>query len=179
MKRLKVVKALVLCAMCLISVIGAQAKITFYDWKPKYMGEIHGGYGMTSKVHGIDLYMQRGMIGTMQGISMGRYGDIAIAVDGVIFTHYPEADGIRFSVNPYFAIRPAWPLNEKASVFIDLGFGKMFNVVHDCNVEDFNTIQYGIGARYKRGNISVGMQKFGSGEGSNTLYVKIGLYFGK
>lgn len=150
-----------------------------YDWKPKYMGEIHAGYGTTTKVESMDTYQGRAMLGTMHGVSFGKYGDLGIGVDAIMYTHYWHDDGLRFAANPYFTVRPAYPFSADFAVFLDSAFGATIPVANIHNGETEFTYQFGPGIRYKKMNISLGMQSIGSGKGSTTFYAKLGLYLSK
>lgn len=145
----------------------------------KYMGEIHAGYGTTSKVGDIDTYMGRVMLGTIHGIAFDRYGDVGLGVDAVMLTHYYKDQGLRFMVNPYFSVRPAYPISKKFSVFMDCTLGVSIPVVNmDGGSSEF-TYQFGPGFRFKRMNISLGVQGIGSGEGSTTFFAKLGINLGR
>ena len=172
-------RVLVLLIFCFgVSHIYAQ-----YDWKPKYMGEIHAGYGTTSKVKvedkSIDTYMGRVMLGTTHGVAFGKYGDMGIGVDAVMLTHYYSGEGLRFLVNPYYSVRPAFPTSENFSVFLECTLGAMIPVVNMEGSETEFSFQLGPGIKYKRTNISLGIQNIGSGKGSTTFFAKLGLYLSK
>ena len=148
-------------------------------WKPKYMGELHVGYGTTSKVKSINTYMGRVMLGTIHGIAFDKYGDVGIGVDGVMLTHYYRDHGMRFLVNPYLSVRPAYPLSDNFSVFLDCALGASIPVVNMKGGETEFTYQFGPGIKYKKLNLSLGMQSIGSGDGSITFFAKLGFYLGK
>lgn len=165
--------------LLLVSFFSVTSAYSQYDWKPIYMGEIHAGYGTTSKVDGRDTYFGRVMLGTTHGIAFGKYGDVGIGVDAVMLTHYYSNDGLRFAANPYFDIRPAWPFSDDFAVFLDCALGATIPVI---NLEDGKTeftYQFGPGIRYKKLNISLGMQSIGSRKGSTTFFAKLGLYLSK
>lgn len=145
----------------------------------RYMGEIHTGYGTTSKVKGIDTYMGRVMLGTIQGIALDRYGDVGFGVDGVMLTHYYKDQGMRFLVNPYLSVRPSFPLSEKFSFMLDCALGAYIPVVNMEGGKSEFSYEFGGGFKYKRMNILVGMQSIGSGDGSITFFAKMGIYLGK
>lgn len=170
-----IISALFLCAFFFVGTsVSAQE-----DWRPKYMGEIHVGYGTTSKVSGIDTYMGRVMLGTVHGIAFDRYGDIGVGVDGVMLTHYYANQGLRFYMNPYLSVRPAYPLNKNLSVFMDCALGASIPLINmDGGSTEF-TYHFGPGIRYKRMNFSLGAQGIGSGDGSITFFAKVGIYLGK
>lgn len=168
-------KGLLLLASC----FSATSAYSQYDWKPKYMGEIHAGYATTSKVDGHDLYTGRVMLGTTHGVAFGKYGDLGIGVNAIMLTHYYSGEGLRFAANPYFSVRPAWPFSEDFAVFLDCALGATIPVANmEGGKTDF-TYQLGPGIRYKRLNISLGMQTVGSGKGSTTFFAKLGLYLNK
>lgn len=150
-----------------------------YDWKPKYMGEIHAGYGTTSKVKGNDTYCGRVMLGTTHGVAFGEYGDIGVGVDAVMLTHYYSGEGLRFAANPYFSVRPAYPISNNFAVFLDCALGATIPVVNLEGSDTEFTFQFGPGIRYKKLNVSFGMQNIGSGKGSTTFFAKLGLYLSK
>lgn len=145
----------------------------------KYMGEIHTGYGTTSKVKGFDTYMGRVMLGTIHGIAFDRYGDVGLGVDGVMLTHYYKNQGLRFMVNPYFSVRPSYPLSKNFSVMLDCALGASIPIVNMEGGKTEFTYETGAGFKYKRMNIVVGMQCIGSGEGSTTFFAKLGINLGK
>ena len=148
-------------------------------WSPKYTGDIHVGYGTTSKVYGMNTYLGRVMLGTTQGVAFGRYGHIGLGVDGVMLTHYYRGQGMRCLVNPYFSVRPTFPLSRKFSLFIESIIGASIPVANlDGGTNEF-TYQFGPGMKINRLTFSFGVQGMGSGQGSTTFYAKLGIDLGK
>ena len=150
-----------------------------YDWQPKYAGEIHVSYGSTSKVQDFDTYVGRVMLGTIHGVAFGKYGDVGIGIDGVMLTHYYRGQGMRFLANPYLSIRPSWPLSDKFSVFLDYAIGASIPVANLKGGTTELMLQIGPGIKFKKMNLSLGMQKLGDGDGSVTFFAKLGLHLGK
>lgn len=148
-----------------------------WEMSPKYVGEIHAGYKTTTKVSGTDTYSGMVELGTLQGVSLNQYLDLAVGVDALMMTHYYPGRDLRFGMNVYFDMRPAYPVNDKFKVFLDLGLGGAFGVHSDPDWDSGFFCQFGPGFRYRKLNMSLGMQSFGTGKGSTGFYAKLGLYF--
>ena len=98
MKKIKML--LITIAMLLPSL--ASADVPAWEWGPKYMGEMHIGYGTSRKQNGYKAYCGRAMLGTLQGVQLSNYLSAAVGVDAVMFTHYYKGQDMRlrhFSVN--------------------------------------------------------------------------------
>ena len=78
-----------------------------WEMSPKYIGEIHAGYKTTTSVSGIKLYTGTVELGTLQGVSLNQYLDLAVGVDAFMLTHYYSGCGLRFGMDVYFDMRPA------------------------------------------------------------------------
>lgn len=148
-----------------------------WEMTPKYVGEIHVGNKTTTKVSGYDMYTGMAELGTLQGVSLNQYLDLAIGVDAFMFTHYYSGCGLRFGGDVYFDVRPGYPITDSFKAFIDLGLGGYFNIHSKPKFDSDFYCQFGPGFRYKKFNLSLGLQSFGTGKGSTGFYTKIGLYF--
>lgn len=149
-----------------------------WEMSPKYVGEIHTGYKTTTKVSGFDTYSGMVALGTLQGVSLNRYLDLAVGVDALMLTHYYKNHDLRFGMNVYFDMRPAFPITDKFKVFLDLGLGGFFGVHSEpYELGSGFFCQFGPGFRYRKLNLSMGLQSIGSGQGATAFYAKLGLYF--
>lgn len=52
-----------------------------WEMSPKYVGELHAGYKTTTKVYGMNTYTGMAQLGTLQGVSLNQYLDVALGVD--------------------------------------------------------------------------------------------------
>lgn len=150
-----------------------------WDWKPKYMGEIHTGYGTTTSVKGHDTYMGRVMLGMTHGVAFGKFGDVGVGIDGVMYTHYYKGESMTFAANPYVSVRPAYPITKSFSVFLDCSLGASILCNNNENTTNEFLFQFGPGIKFKRLSVCCGMQNIGSGEGSTSFFAKLGIYLGK
>lgn len=148
-----------------------------WEMSPTYIGEIHTGYKTTTKVSGYDTYSGLVELGTLQGVSLNQYLELSVGVDAFMLTHYYSGKGLRFGMDVYFDMRPAYPINERFKVFLDLGLGGFFGIKSEPAMRNGFFCQFGPGFRYRKLNMSLGLQSFGTGEGSTGFYTKIGLYF--
>lgn len=148
-----------------------------WEMSPTYVGEIHAGYKTTTHSYGADSYSAMAELGTLQGVSLNQYLDLAVGVDALMMTHYYPDCGLRFGMTTYFDMRPAYPINDKFKVFLDLGLGGYFSIKSDPSLGSGFYCQFGPGARYKNLNLSCGLQSFGTGEGAVGFFAKLGLYF--
>ena len=148
-----------------------------WEMSPKYVGEIHAGYKTTTHPHDMNTYSAMAQLGTLQGVSLNQYLDLAVGVDALMMTHYYSGCGLRFGMTTYFDIRPAYPFSSKFKVFLDLGLGGYFNIKSNPDFGSGFYCQFGPGFRFRKLNVSCGLQKFGSGEGTIGFYGKLGLYF--
>lgn len=148
-----------------------------WEMSPKYVGEFHAGYKTTTKVYGMNTYTGMAQLGTLQGVSLNQYLDVAIGVDALMMTHYyPDCD-LRFGMATYLDLRPAYPINDRFKVFLDLGLGGYFNIKSDPDMGNGFFCQFGPGFRYRKINLSCGLQSFGTGDGAVGFFAKLGLYF--
>ena len=172
----KIKMMLIAIAMLLPSL--ASADVPAWEWGPKYMGEMHLGYGTSRKQNGYKAYCGRVMLGTLQGVQISNYLSAAVGVDAVMFTHYYKGQDMRFNMDVYLDLRGYYPLSDGFAPFLDLGLGTFFNV-HPWN--DGKTAffcQFGPGFRYRKFNFSCGLQQHDTGPtGLTTFYTKVGLYF--
>lgn len=148
-----------------------------WEMSPKYVGEIHAGYKTTTKVSGYDTYSGMVELGTLQGVSLNQYLDLAVGVDAFMMTHYYRGNDLRFGMDVYFDIRPAYPVSDRFKVFLDLGLGGFFGVHSKPAMGNGFFCQFGPGFRYRKLNMSLGLQNFGTGNGTTAFYAKLGLYF--
>lgn len=151
-----------------------------WEWKPKYTGEIHTGYKTTTSAKGIKMYTGMVELGTLQGVSLNQYLDLSVGVDAFMLTHYYKGNGMRFGGYAYFDMRPGYPVNNDFKVFLDLGLGGFFNIHSEPEygrIGDGFFCQFGPGIRYKKLNLSMGLQSFGTADGSVGFFSKIGIYF--
>lgn len=148
-----------------------------WEMSPKYVGEIHAGYKTTTKVSGFNTYSGMVELGTLQGVSLNQYLDLAVGVDAIMMTHYYSGCDLRFGADVYFDMRPAYPITDKFKVFLDLGLGGYFGIHSEPSMGSGFFCQFGPGIRYKKLNLSLGLQNFGTGSGTTAFFSKIGLYF--
>lgn len=173
-------KSMLLALM--VGILGFLPQLGFaqgFKWEmsPKYVGELHAGYKTTTKVSGINLYTGMAELGTLQGVSLNQYLDLAVGVDALMLTHYYTDCGLRFAMATYFDMRPAYPINDRTKVFLDLGLGGYFNIKSDPDFGSGFFCQFGPGVKYGKANLSCGLQKFGTEKGSLGFFGKLGLYF--
>lgn len=176
MRAKKLLGALGLWILGFIPLSGAAQGFN-WEMSPKYVGEIHAGYKTTTKVSGFNTYTGMVELGTLQGVSLNRYLDLALGVDAFMMTHYYHNCDLRFGMNVYFDMRPAYPLTDRFKVFLDLGLGGFFGVHSEPEIGDGFFCQFGPGFRYRKFNMSLGLQNYGSGKGTTAFYAKLGLYF--
>lgn len=169
---------ILLCSLFLLPVV-AKAEIPAWEWKPKYMGEMHLGYGTTADLMGRDAYVGRVMLGTLQGAQINEYLSIAAGIDAVMMTHYYKGQDLRFAMNTYIDMRGYYPVTDKFSPFLDLAFGCGLDVhPWDSNNRPYFLCQFGPGLKYRKFVLSCGLQQLGVGDtGFSTFYVKVGLRF--
>lgn len=150
-----------------------------FDWEisPKYVGEMHVGYKTTTHASGMDLYTGMVELGTLQGVSLNKYLDIMAGVDAFMMTHYYKDQGLRFGMNVYVDVRPAYPITDKFKVFVDLGLGGGFNIKSKPKLGSGFYCQFGPGLRFRKFNLSLGLQSMGTGKGSTGFFTKVGIYF--
>lgn len=176
MKAKKMLLALVVGVMGLLPLSSAAQSFN-WEMSPKYVGEIHAGYKTTTSVAGVKAYSAMAELGTLQGVSLNEYLDLAIGVDAFMMTHYYSGRGLRFGMNTYFDMRPAYPINDRFKVFLDLGLGGFFSVHSDPSMGSGFFCQFGPGIRYRKLSLALGMQSFGTGSGCTGFFTKLGLYF--
>lgn len=142
------------------------------DFKVKYMGEAHIGFT------GKDVRTSQVRLGTMQGVSIGKYGDVGIGVDGSMFTGYPKGGDFPIvDVDPYFFMRPAFPITENFSVLLHTAFGVTIPVLN-TNGDPVFEMEIGPGIRYKKLRTDLGVNILAPQGGSAVYpYIKVGLYF--
>lgn len=176
---MKASKALCAIAVGVIGLLPLSGRAESFKWEmtPKYIGEIHAGYKTTTEVDGVNYYSAMAELGTLQGVSLNKYLDVAIGVDALMFTHYYEGCGLRFAMNTYLDLRPSYPINHHFSTFIDLGLGACYEIKAKPKIKTNFFCQFGPGIRYKKFNLSLGLQSFGTDKGNVGFYSKIGLYF--
>lgn len=152
-----------------------QAQQRKWEWTPKYAGDIHAGYGTTSKPNGANKYTGRALLGTLQGASLNDYLQVGIGVDAIMYTHYYKGQGLRFALTTYADFRGYYPVTEKFSPFIDLGLGAYVGLKPSNGAEFY--CQFGPGIKYKKWFLSMGLQHIGKGKGSSTFYAATGFNF--
>lgn len=157
--------------------LSSHAQVFEWEMSPKYIGEMHVGYKTTTHSMGYNSYSGMVELGTLQGVSLNKYLDVAIGVDALMMTHYYSNCGLRFLMNTYLDIRPSYPITDKFKVFIDLGLGGYYNIKSKPQINNGFYCQFGPGFRYRKFNLSLGLQSFGTEKGSVGFYSKIGLYF--
>lgn len=175
MKANKMLIAFVTGLLSLLPLTGS-AQGFHWEMSPKYFGEIHAGYKTTTKVGGMDLYTGAAELGTLQGVSLNQYLDLGVGVDALMLTHYYSGSGLRFGMDVYFDMRPAYPVTDDFKVFLDLGLGGFFGIHSKPPFGSGFFCQFGPGCRYKSLNLSLGMQSFGTGSGATGFFAKLGLY---
>lgn len=176
MKANKMLLALVVTIIGLLPFSG-HARGFEWEWTPKYVGEIHAGYKTTTHAMGMDLYSGMVELGTMHGVSLNKYLDIMVGVDAFMLTHYYKGRDLRFAMAAYLDLRPAYPITDKFKVFLDLGLGGAFNIKSDPKLGNGFFCQFGPGLRFRKFNLSLGLQSWGTGAGSTGFFTKVGLYF--
>lgn len=163
--------------VCMALPLSGYAQNFKWEMSPKYVGELHAGYKTTTHVSGMNTYTGMAELGTLQGVSLNQYLDLAVGVDAFMMTHYYTDCGLRFGMTTYFDMRPAYPISDKFKVFLDLGLGGFFNIKSEPELGSGFFCQFGPGFRYKKFNLSCGLQSFGTGDGSVGFFAKVGLYF--
>lgn len=150
-----------------------------FQWEmtPKYVGEIHAGYKTTTKIGSMDTYTGMAELGTLQGVSLNKYLDLALGVDAFMMTHYYPNCDLRFGMQVFFDMRPAYPITDRFKVFLDLGLGGFFGVHSEPEIGNGFFCQFGPGFRYRKLNLSLGLQDYGAAKGTTAFYAKLGLYF--
>lgn len=150
-----------------------------FEWKmePKYVGEIHLGYKTTTHVKDFNTYSGMVELGTLQGVSLNQYLEMGIGVDAFMMTHYYPGHDVRVGADIYFDIRPSYPVTDQFKVFLDLGLGGYFGIYSEPKMDDGFYCQFGPGFRYRKFNLSLGLQSFGTKDGSVGFFTKLGLYF--
>lgn len=176
---MKFKKLLQIAALAIAGLLPMAAEAQGFEWSmsPKYVGELHIGYKTTSKVSGMDTYSAWAELGTLQGVSFNQYLDVALGVDAIMLTHYYHGRGLRFGMKTYADFRPAYPITDSFKVFLDLGLGAVFNIYADPELGSAFYCQFGPGFRYRKLNFSLGLQSWGTGQGSCGFFTKVGLYF--
>lgn len=155
----------------------SSAKNFKWEMSPKYVGELHAGYKTSTEVYGMNTYTGMVELGTLQGVSLNQYLDLAIGIDALMMTHYyPDCD-LRFGMFTYFDMRPSYPVNDRFKVFLDLGLGGYFNIKSTPDLGSGFFCQFGPGFRYRKINLSCGLQSLGTGKGAVGFFAKLGLYF--
>ena len=176
-------KKLIVFTLGLLTFITPMPALSQSNIEIRYSGDIHSSYGFTTSVStelgDIKTYQGRVTLGTVQGVSIGKYGDVGIGFDALMYTHYYTDDGLRFTALPYLSLRPAYPLDDNISVMADLAVGHYIPCInHKDGVEGGTFTQFGAGFRFHRIIITGGVQTFGSGKGSTTFYAKLGIALG-
>ncbi|MDE6367389.1 MAG: hypothetical protein K2L33_07370 [Muribaculaceae bacterium] len=176
---MKATKCFIALAVSILVLLPLSGFAQGFKWEisPKYVGEIHAGYKTTVIVSGNDNYSGMAELGTMHGVSINQYLDLSLGVDAFMMTHYFSGHDLRFGMDVYFDMRPAYPVTDKFKVFLDLGLGGYFGVHSWPDMGHGFYCQFGPGLRYRKFNLSFGMQSFGTGQGSTGFYTKLGLYF--
>ena len=172
-------KLLAVLGLGIISSIPLTGSAQGFKWEmtPKYVGEIHAGYKTTTHVSGYNTYSGMAELGTLQGVSLNKYLELALGVDAFMMTHYYHGYQLRFGMDVYFNMRPTYPLAENLKVFLDLGLGGYFGVRSEPEMGSGFFCQFGPGVRYRNLSLSLGLQSFGTGSGSTAFFTKLGLYF--
>lgn len=169
-------KSLLLAIAVLIPVAASAIEPFEWKWEPAYTGEIHIGYGTTASVHGVNTYSGRTMLGTLQGVRINKYAEAAIGLDAVMLTHYYKGKGLRFAIDSYINMRFYCPVTRDFSPFINLALGG-YGSVKPAAKEGSFYCEFGPGVRYRKFNLSLGLNSIGTGSGSCSFFVKTGLYF--
>lgn len=162
--------------LCMTLPLSGNAQNFKWEMMPKYVGEIHAGYKTTTHVSGMNTYTGMAELGTLQGVSLNQYLDLSIGVDAFMMTHYYTDCGLRFGMTTYLDMRPAYPINDRFKVFLDLGLGGFFNLKSKPELGNGFYCQFGPGFRYKKFNLSCGLQSFGTGDGSVGFFSKVGFF---
>lgn len=162
-----------------VGIMPMTAAAQAFEWSmnPKYVGELHVGYKTTTHTSGYNTYSGWAELGTLQGVSLNQYLDILLGVDAIMMTHYYHGRGLRFGMKTYVDFRPAYPITDKFKVFLDLGLGGAFNIYSKPELGSGFYCQFGPGLRYRKFNVSLGLQSWGTGSGSCGFFTKVGLYF--
>lgn len=142
------------------------------DFKVKYMGEAHLGFT------GKDVRTSQVRLGTMQGVSIGKYGDVGIGVDAAMFTGYPKGgDFPILHVDPHFFIRPAFPITKDLSVLLHTSMGVTIPVLNTKGDPTFE-VELGPGIRFKKLRADLGIDILVPQGGTAVYpYAKVGIYF--
>ena len=107
----------------------ASVDVPAWEWGPKYMGEMHIGYGTSRKQNGYKAYCGRAMLGTLQGVQLSNYLSAAVGVDAVMFTHYYKGQDMRFNMDVYLDLRGYYmgQFRDKSSHVVLAEWRQMFN----------------------------------------------------
>lgn len=170
------VLAMILVPLC------AQAA---FPIQPKYAGDVHLGYGSSSKMYGTNTYQQRIGIGTIQGVSLNDWIQVGLGVDLNFYTHYyakggympSEITGLRLSMSEFIDMRGSYPIMENLKVYMDLGLGLTHKVRAAYLDGPVFFCQFGPGVQWKHLDFSLGLQANGTGKGTTTFFAKIGYCF--
>ena len=160
-----------------VSALVANAQNGFkWEWTPKYFGEVHIGYNTSSKVGGIKTYSAAADVGTLQGVSINKYLQAGIGIDGIMLTHYYKGQGLRWGLSAYSDFRFLYPVSDDFSPFLNLALGAAVSLKPKGDGAEFYC-EFGPGLKYKKFNLSCGLMHIGKGEGTNHFFVKTGFYF--
>ena len=171
------IKMMLIAALLSLSAI-ASAGVPAWEWTPKYMGEIHIGYGTSGEINGVKAYMGRAMLGTLQGMQISNYLSAAFGVDAVMMTHRWDTEDMRFAINSYFDVRGYYPVTDRFAPFLDLGLGAQLHVQPWESNTPYFFCQFGPGIKYRKFVFSCGLQQLDIGDnGLTTFYVKTGISF--
>ena len=145
----------------------------------KYMGEWHIGYATTSHIDGYKLYNAHIQTGFLQGVSLNEYIECGIGFDALMNTHYPHGGDfgdISWFIATYFHTRGFFPVKPNFKPFITLDMGPSW-CVKPSNSKPAFYLEFGPGFRWKQFDLFFGLQKTGTGKGTNHFVSKVGWYF--
>ncbi|MBP3353143.1 MAG: hypothetical protein J6L02_00610 [Bacteroidales bacterium] len=168
-------KKLSLLLLLVLFSVMSYAKPPKWEWKTEYYGEYRIGYGTNHKIDGVNPYVGRAIIGTVQGVRLNEYIQFGVGLDGIVMTHYYKGKGPRWGADGYFDIRGFYPVSEKFKVFMDLGLGTNIDCSDLDKIKSDFFCQFGPGLQCKRFTLTTGLQHLG--KKLNTFYSTIGLTF--
>ena len=154
----------------------------FPSFKPdaKYMGEWHIGYATTGHINGYKTYTAHVQTGFLQGVSLNEYLEFGIGIDVTMNTHYRHGGDfgdIAWTFAPYAHVRGYFPVKPKVKPFMSFGVGPGWTFLPDFISKPGLYLEFGPGIRWKQFNLFLGLQKTGTGAGSNHFISKVGWYF--
>jgi len=172
MDRLKIY----LVSFCIIAgFCNVKAESMGFSIEPEYAGEVHIGYGSTSKINGFNTLQGRVSFGTIQGVKLCEYFQVGAGLDFLLFTHHYAGQQMRTGMTIFGDFRGMYPLNNSITPFLDLALGGYFGF--NKNGGSAFYCEFGPGIKYNNWALSLGLDAIGTESGSCTFFIKIGYWF--